>query len=339
VRCSIVQFSINQTFLRMEKVIAVVVTYNRLPLLRNCIEALRNQTRPLDKILIINNGSTDDTEKWLLSQTDIECITQDNTGGAGGFSRAIAEGFAQGYTWTWCMDDDGFPKKDALEKLIAADDGKELMLLNCIVLNKDDKNALVWKTGKYSRYDEIDCDIIEGKAHPFNGTLIHRKIVERVGIPKKKLFVWGDETEYYYRITKKNKIPARTVTNSIHFHPKSGFTLSQDWDHHSCWKMYYYVRNRFEVYRSQFNNPVIAVGGFIAFVTAFTGAIILFQKTDKIKKISFALKTSVDAFKQKFDAKPIDILATLNNSKNSNFQLFGAIQNIFLRKKQAAQVG
>lgn len=52
----------------MEKVIAVVVTYNRLALLSECIAALRNQTRPLDGILVINNGSTDGTEAWLKSQ-------------------------------------------------------------------------------------------------------------------------------------------------------------------------------------------------------------------------------------------------------------------------------
>ena len=46
----------------MEKVIAVIVTYNRQILLANCINALRNQTREIDKILVINNGSNENTE-------------------------------------------------------------------------------------------------------------------------------------------------------------------------------------------------------------------------------------------------------------------------------------
>ena len=49
----------------MDKVIAVVVTYNRQQLLSECIDALRNQTRKLDKILVVNNCSTDNTERWL----------------------------------------------------------------------------------------------------------------------------------------------------------------------------------------------------------------------------------------------------------------------------------
>ena len=88
----------------MEKVIAVIVTYNRQALLSDCINALRSQTRRLDSILVVNNGSTDGTEEWLLNQPDIEFITQSNVGGAGGFSTAIEQGYKKGYTWIWCMN-------------------------------------------------------------------------------------------------------------------------------------------------------------------------------------------------------------------------------------------
>ena len=73
----------------MEKVIALVVTYNRQYLLTECITALRNQTRKPDAILVVNNGSTDNTEAWLRRQPDLEFITQANVGGAGGFYTGI----------------------------------------------------------------------------------------------------------------------------------------------------------------------------------------------------------------------------------------------------------
>lgn len=40
---------------------AVFVTYNRLSLLKECIQALIAQTYPLDKIIVVNNSSTDGT--------------------------------------------------------------------------------------------------------------------------------------------------------------------------------------------------------------------------------------------------------------------------------------
>ena len=73
----------------MNTVIAVVVTYNRQFLLEQCIDALKKQTCKIDKILVINNGSTDKTEAWLRGQPGIEFITQQNLGGAGGFYTGI----------------------------------------------------------------------------------------------------------------------------------------------------------------------------------------------------------------------------------------------------------
>ncbi len=46
-------------------VVAVVVTYNRLNLLQRVVGALKGQSKRLDKIYIINNGSTDGTKEWL----------------------------------------------------------------------------------------------------------------------------------------------------------------------------------------------------------------------------------------------------------------------------------
>ena len=41
----------------MQKIAAVVVTYNRLELLKKCIQSLRDQTRRLDEIIVVNNKS------------------------------------------------------------------------------------------------------------------------------------------------------------------------------------------------------------------------------------------------------------------------------------------
>ena len=86
----------------MEKAIAVVVSYNRRALLSECISALRNQTRKLDSILVINNGSTDDTEEWLKEQSDLVFITQKNLGSSGGFHAGISWAYKNGYSWIWC---------------------------------------------------------------------------------------------------------------------------------------------------------------------------------------------------------------------------------------------
>ena len=61
------------------KILAVVVTHNRATLLLRCIEALMQQSRAPDEILVVNNASTDNTLS-LLSQFDIQVLTQENLG-------------------------------------------------------------------------------------------------------------------------------------------------------------------------------------------------------------------------------------------------------------------
>ena len=72
-----------------DRVAAVVVTLNRLPLLQKCIEKLETQTVPCD-ILVVNNASTDGTAAWLSEREAVNSRihvknTGANLGGAGGF--------------------------------------------------------------------------------------------------------------------------------------------------------------------------------------------------------------------------------------------------------------
>ena len=43
------------------KVAAIVVTYNRKQLLKECLNAILNQTAEVERIIVINNASTDGT--------------------------------------------------------------------------------------------------------------------------------------------------------------------------------------------------------------------------------------------------------------------------------------
>lgn len=313
----------------MEKVIAVVVTYNRQALLSECIAALRKQTRRLDAILVVNNGSSDFTETWLKQQPDVFFISQSNVGSGGGFSTGINWAYQKGYSWIWCMDDDGYPKEDALENLLAADNGN-LRLMNCAVIDKENKKSFVWKTKHYKTLDDVNCKVIEGIGHPFNGTLLHRRIIERVGVPQPKYFLWGDETEYYYRIVNRNHIPVCTISNSIHYHPTSAFTIKQDWEYKTGWKMYYYVRNRFHVHQVKFNNKALALLHYSCFLIAFAGLVLFYQKTDKMKKLGFLFWPAADAFGNNFKVTPTLILTKLQTGRTFpiNNGLYNYMKNI-----------
>jgi GT2 family glycosyltransferase len=76
----------------MIKVNCVIVTCNRLSLLKECISAVLSQTFSVYKIIVVNNASTDGTADYLksLDKQKLELITcAKNTGGAGGFNRGM----------------------------------------------------------------------------------------------------------------------------------------------------------------------------------------------------------------------------------------------------------
>ena len=88
------------------------------------------------------------------------------------------------------MDDDGYPKEDALEKLLVGNP-EPLMLHNCAVISKEDKKTFVWKTKHYKTIDDVDKKIIMDVSHPFNGTLLHRKNCRKSGTTETRSFYLG----------------------------------------------------------------------------------------------------------------------------------------------------
>ena len=109
-------------------VTAIVVTYNRLPLLKQCLAALRAQTVQGFTVLLVDNASTDGTADYIktLAMPGLVCRNPgENLGGAGGFAYGIRAAAELGCEAVWIMDDDTLPEPDALAALLAADAAHE----------------------------------------------------------------------------------------------------------------------------------------------------------------------------------------------------------------------
>ena len=238
----------------MEKITAVVVTYNRQKLLIRCIEHLRQQTVRLDNIIVVNNGSTDGTAEWLDNQTDLEVIHQENVGGAGGFYRGIQHAFESGYDWIWCMDDDVYPEPDCLEKLLEQDGDKVGILCP---LRKQEGEVFVTEVRKFNlsnplkslHTDSLCPNDIKGKEFvsiegiAFEGPLIKREVVKRIGLPNKELFLLYDDSDYGYRAVLAGyqiRLVSKAVLNKeLFFANDDRVTQVQK----GKWKLYYHIRN------------------------------------------------------------------------------------------------
>lgn len=191
----------------MNSVAAVVVTYNRRQLLKECINRLRNQTISLD-IIIIDNASNDGTKELFKDSIDdiIYYNTGTNLGGAGGFFYGIKIGVELGYTYLWILDDDTMPYPTALEEFLKKDCELNGVygFLSSKVLWKDG-NLCEMNKQKKTKWKKIrDFDTLQTVQYAsFVSLFLKSNVVKEVGLPYKEFFIWADDWEYTRRISKK----------------------------------------------------------------------------------------------------------------------------------------
>jgi glycosyltransferase involved in cell wall biosynthesis len=87
------------------KVTAAITTYNRAAFLPGALESVFAQTRPADDILVVDDGSTDDTQEVLAGYGGrIRVVRQENAGRSGARNRAVEE--ARGELLSFLDSDD-----------------------------------------------------------------------------------------------------------------------------------------------------------------------------------------------------------------------------------------
>jgi rhamnopyranosyl-N-acetylglucosaminyl-diphospho-decaprenol beta-1,3/1,4-galactofuranosyltransferase len=104
------------------------------------------------------------------------------------------------------MDDDGLPDLDCLDRLLAQPD---LDFWGPLVVDQADPDRLVFPirlpggTRVVHHLDDVrraaSNGRIDGIVIPFNGVLVTRELVERIGLPRAEFFIWGDDHEYRLR--------------------------------------------------------------------------------------------------------------------------------------------
>ena len=232
-----------------EKVAAVVVTYNRKILLPECLDGLLNQTAHIDKIIVIDNASTDGTyallkEKGYLENTNIAYHgLLSNTGGAGGFNAGLQEALQGNCDWFWLMDDDVAPEPTCLENLLKYTQMSECLHprktlpdnefhkwehnIDLSTLGRTNVNDISFENGKSITFVNIGC---------FEGMLVSRRIVNTIGLPDPIYFISEDDTLFGLKASAHTNVSY--VASAL---MKTLIPLGVA----SPWKVYFLIRNQF----------------------------------------------------------------------------------------------
>ena len=244
---------------KKSNVAAVVVTYNRLELLRQCVEALRAQTTACD-ILIVDNASTDGTANWLASHPDLHYRnTGSNLGGAGGFNHGMRWAVEADYDYVWVMDDDTLPQSDALEKLLEADsvlEGNYGWLSSAALWTDGSECKMNRQKLKKSFYEYsplMKYGLVQAEQATFVSLFLRSETIRRFGLPIKEYYIWGDDLEYTRRIAVRGGLPCFAAGQSQVVHAtKSNFgsDVARD-DVERIGRYFYAFRNEAYLYRQE----------------------------------------------------------------------------------------
>ena len=207
---------ISYTFYNM-RIAVLIVTYNRLALLRECIDAVLGQTHAASALYIVDNHSEDDTPEFLKDLPNnakgyegyLHIITSEkNLGGAGGFELGVREALKHSdFDHLLLIDDDAILAEDFLDKMALGIEGnpKVRLFAGAVSCNgtidtnhrRNIKNRLIFSEEWISRErytTPFFCDMAT-----FCGLLIAREVIEKAGVPRGDYFIWYDDTEYCLR--------------------------------------------------------------------------------------------------------------------------------------------
>lgn len=288
----------------MKKTLAVViVTYNRCELLKQSIEALEQQIFMPDSVIVINNASTDGVTKDYLDvytgNLSLDIIhSEKNTGGAGGFALGIQIAYEKGFDWVFVMDDDVLADKGCLSALmniahpcmlaIREDKDGNIVERACLTYNFNNP-FLINPKGKmlcdlYQKREEMP-ETITVQSSAFEGFMLSREVIDKIGYPDSKYFILYDDLDYVLRAINVGytvqAVRDAKLIRQLPFNPSDAVI---------SWKAYYAFRNLFHIHYKFGNNWFVKQKPYILGLAAIIVYMIRYRQKSVLTNIIHALR-------------------------------------------------
>jgi len=195
------------------KISVVIPTYNGEQFIADTLNSILNQTVAADEIIVIDDGSTDETEKIVASfSNNIRFFKQPHSGNpTSGRNRGIIE--SKGNFIAFIDQDDLWPpnKLETQIKFLQQDETIDIVVGKTQIFR--------YKANRAQK--EIDCFSDPKFNLLLSAALIKRKVFDKIGLFDETFKFWGSDGDWFLR--------AREMEIPFHFHQE----ISLFWQHHS----------------------------------------------------------------------------------------------------------
>ncbi len=172
------------------KISVVIPTFNREDFVQRAINSVLNQTVSVDEIIIVDDGSSDNTREVLEKNSSIRYIYQENSGVSSARNKGI---FKAKNDWIAFLDSDDIWCEEKIEKQIQLHHQNNSILISHTDELWNRNNKIIkqkYHQLKPSGFCFLD-NIPSCKIGP-STTLLHKSILKDVGYFDEKLIVCED---------------------------------------------------------------------------------------------------------------------------------------------------
>lgn len=186
-----------------------IVTFNRSALLKQLLTSIAAMTTPPQKIIVVDNASTDDTQEVVAEALQrfgedvlVNRLMETNTGGSGGFSEGARLAVELGVDWVWLMDDDVEVIPDALERFarwmerFKVIHGRRYDVDGTPFYWQAKFNGFLGVPLPYSIRSFNTSGYAITNSGTFEGMLIATDVVREIGLPDPRFFISWDDAIY-----------------------------------------------------------------------------------------------------------------------------------------------
>ena len=225
-----------------QSVAALVLAYSRYDTLKKLVEALRNQTRKPDEIIVVNQGSNREIDQWLTEQADLHVLRQENKGSAGGFCTGIQLSIRRGHAWTWIFDDDAIPEPSALQELVETPyfQRPDTTFLASRIVDPRGQTYMSPGAADANRwYGTVLTDrCVEVLGACWLGMMVNSAAVRRLGLPIAEFFLWDEDIEFSHRLARGGRAYCAVSSVIVHYQDSQFEPFGKDFI-----KFAHYARN------------------------------------------------------------------------------------------------
>lgn len=265
-------------------VCGIILNWNNYKDTSQCIESLRQLDYPNFEIIVVDNGSTDESGNRIRDEFDyVDVIfTGKNLGFGAGNNIGICEALERGADYLWVLNDDVLVQDSAtLSNLVEVMEGHEELGITTPVVTKYPDTSEIWFKEGYIDWRSYNAGHMQSRRWfvdfrrtrtnkpikntllytdyaPFCSVLIKSEVFESLGPMYEDFFLYYSDVYFCARVREAGYKIA-TVTHTTISHKVSASSESNRTPTH----LYYLTRNRI-LFKNQFEDRISPV--FLVFI-------------------------------------------------------------------------